>query len=183
MRQGKSFIEILADELRKEIRNELAAELANEIANERVQNSRVVGEHSETWLAAHVEKSVFVSGEFGVRAYQKNKLSKKQPSSTPPAQNQRSSDRPIPDARSVSTPEQLLAAALLERHSGCLLHTSFTIYELKSVWKKAALKTHPDRFNHLDHQSQARMGQLFSELAIAYRCLSGLFDQKLAHAA
>ncbi|RYZ66999.1 MAG: hypothetical protein EOP05_18340, partial [Proteobacteria bacterium] len=68
--------------------------------------------------------------------------------------------------------EQLCAIAILSRESGFTLESSFTEDQLKSAWRKAAMKTHPDRFAAEDQFKQIRMAAIFRELCEAYDLLS-----------
>lgn len=74
--------------------------------------------------------------------------------------------------------ENLIAAELIRRHSGCQFGETLSRSELKSAWRKAALKTHPDRFCQADPTTQARMNLVFSELTKAYDQLLALFKKE-----
>ncbi len=154
--QAKSFIEILEDEIRAEIRADLRRELEQELrARNAPKNTQAIhaAGRLETWLASHVGPVVFKTA--------------RQPYGAPPKRTP-----PPPVTFSAETTEETIAAELLSRHAGHALPSQYTTDDLKTVWRKAALKSHPDRFAGADSVTVMRATALFRELAAAYELLS-----------
>jgi hypothetical protein len=153
--QSKSFIEILEDEIRHDLKREMREELERAQAPRNPQAIHAAG-RLETWLASHVGPITFKTN--------------RQPYGAPP--KRAASLPPPPAVHAAETTEEMLALALLSRHSGRALNAQYTHDELKTVWRKAALKTHPDRFVGSDQVTIMRATCLFRELAAAYELLS-----------
>ncbi len=150
----RSFIEILEDEIREDLKREMREEL--EFARRPVNPQAIhAAGRLETWLASHVGPVTFKAA--------------RKPYGEPP---KRQSPPPPPPTRAPETTEEMVAVALLSRHAGHALSERFTEAELKTVWRKAALKTHPDRFTGADSVTLMRATALFRELASAYELLS-----------
>jgi hypothetical protein len=167
--KAKSFIEILEDEIRADLKRELRSEIQAELQAEldgHTTRPRARGPQNphaihaagrlETWLASHVGPITFKTNRkpYGASA------------------GATARTRSAPVIHTAETTEETLAIELLSRHAGRRLDTRYTADELKSVWRKAALKTHPDRFAGADHATVLRATALFRELAAAYELLS-----------
>lgn len=187
----KSFIEILEreirDRLRAELRSELRAELAAELggglraeqqAAEGFLHNAVFPAPSEildAWLTGRVDKTTFANRKAysayrpRVAAHAGDGASQKPP---PPPSSRSSADA---IAVSPTTPQHIDARDLISRHSGSALGARFTRSQLKKAWRKAALRSHPDRYAQADSKTQARMRALFVSLSAAYETLDNLF--------
>ena len=153
----RSFIEVLEAEIREDLKREIAAEIASGLERERQpKNTQAIhaAGRLETWLASHVGPVTFKTNR---------KPYGEPPKRTPP---------PPPVTHAVETTEEMIAVELLSRHSGSALAFRYTQDELKAVWRKAAMKTHPDRFAGADEITILRATALFRELAAAYELLS-----------
>jgi hypothetical protein len=172
---AKSFIEILEQEIRKDLREEIENQVRKEMQAGKRQTPHV-SESWETWLVSNVEKAFFSRSQEARRVYS---------GATPPP---RSAKKPKPkvddlnlrpdEHRTAVRFEEACAVELLCRHSGITIPEAFTRAELKSAWRKAALKSHPDRFSQADQAAQAHAAALFRELAHAYELLENLFSQE-----
>jgi hypothetical protein len=172
----KSFIEVLEDEIRTDLRKEIEAEMTGR-NGERAPSAAVhAAGRLETWLASHVGPVTFKTAK--KNAYGAPKARAKAPVAAIHAISASS-----PRVFTATTPAELFALELLNRQSPIALNISFTEDELKSVWRKAALKTHPDRFAAADQITQTRMTVLFRELATAYEILLALTESPATKAA
>jgi hypothetical protein len=196
---AKSFIEILEQEIRKDLREEIETQVRKEMQAEKRQAPHAysyaseqdsghtpeskVAEGLETWLAANVEKIFFPRAQAARHSYKSSapKSSASKSSAAKPSQPT-SSTSMTPDLgtssvqrRSAKTFEAACAFELLKRHSGVGMPEAFSMMELKGAWRKAALKSHPDRFAQSDQVTQARAAALFRELASAFEILENLF--------
>lgn len=199
---AKSFIEMLEDEIRQDLRSEIEAEVLarfgrldqDSTAKAPSAASSAAG-RLETWLASNMGRTTFARPQAAARSYNV-KPGASASTTAPGAAPSQSAARPQLESTQAAsqttksaakfqatTAEQLIAVELLARHSGKALDATFTEDELKSVWRKAALKTHPDRFAGEDQIKQLRMATLFRELSSAYEVLSDLVEADLAKAA
>lgn len=185
--KAKSFIEILEDQIRSDLRKEIEAEVRAELAKEKDKDpiNETAPDPTEN-LAARLSTQMkrFTFKVRNAGAYPRSRQ-KQAARTTPPAQKI-SLNQPRPEKRvRAQTLEALCAFELLRRHSGGSLPENFTEAELKSAWRHAALKTHPDRHLGADASAQAETAALFRELQSAYSILSALFqtDQGLSNAA
>lgn len=183
---GKLFYEILEEQLRAEIRKELEAEIRAGLESgsqagptvdptEALKREGAAG-RIETWLATHVKQSTFAASRPGFRSY-RIKTARPQPKAEPavePRAALQAASRA--EARFQATSVEDLCRLELLRRNGARIEDAFTVQDLKTAWRKAALKTHPDRFAQADHGTQLRMSALFRELAEAYDQLSARFD-------
>lgn len=180
---GKSFYEILERQiradLREDIRKEVEAELRSELTKGQAATtgspSDGLHERVECWLASHVNKMFFHQGAAAQRVYKSQNPSrperKVEPEKKPAHQE--------PALRLEFTRiEDLCALELIRRHSGVALGSCLSASELKAAWRKAALRTHPDRFTQEDALTQAQMGAVFNELVEAYDQLSCQFNKQ-----
>jgi hypothetical protein len=179
MRQAKSFIEILEGQIREDLREEIRAELEAEMrigkpsgTPERAKAS-TPGEISETWLAANVSKSFFQRTKTATNFYRQ--AAEPTPRIEKPAAAAPEPKRQGPTQRAVTT-EEIVAVELIERASNAKLGHVFSEVMLKSAWRKAALRTHPDRHTTSDRETQKRMSDTFAQLAVAYDTLTRLFN-------
>ncbi|MES2964019.1 MAG: J domain-containing protein [Bdellovibrionota bacterium] len=177
MGQTKSFIEVLEEQIRTDLRREIEAEVRAEMkkSTNTAQDSSpridAMAGSLETWLATHVGRTSFARKA----TYAKSAARPVAREETPP---------PVAPAASLrvraKTVEEICALELLLRHSGSRLGTEFTETELRSVWRRAALKSHPDRFVGQEALVQLQKAALFRELASAYETLGSLFDHDAA---
>ncbi len=185
---SKSFIEVLEAEIRADLRKEIEAEVQSRYGvapGSRTSPYEVAPSAAvhaagrlETWLASHVGPITFARSSrtaYGSSAKR----------STPAPESVLSKPAAQPNASTVvrfsaSTAAELFAIEILNRQSPTPLASAFTEDELKAVWRKAALKTHPDRFAGADQITQTRMTVLFRELAEAYETLLALSESKAA---
>lgn len=149
--QAKSFIDILANELRKEIRAEFEAELASS-APRASREARVAGsakaEQVELWLNLKIGGALSGSQSLGqsVNPYAKSGNRHRQ---QPRVVRQLSATSVSQEAvaervGSAVTIEQTFALEFFKRE-GSSLASKFTETELKSEFRKIALRIHPDR--------------------------------------
>ena len=172
----KSFFEVLEEQMRNEIRAELEREFtAKQKASKPVDLAEAKAGQFQTWIASHVEKTYFTPS--AKKAY--GSTARKGQEAPRASAAPRSQTRPSREL----TLEQILSLELVRRHSGVFLEENFNESELKSAWRRAALKSHPDRFEGADQITQARATALFRELSKAYECLQQVVapaDQKTA---
>ena len=171
----KSFIEVLEAEIRADLRKEMQSEVQFRTQASAPSQGLHAAGRLESWLASHVGPITFAKPLAARKMYGSVNV-KAAPKATAAATKTRS-EKPVFTA---STVEEMIAVEMLTRYSSITLATSFTEDELKSVWRKAALKTHPDRFAGEDQITQMRMTVLFRELAEAYACLTSLTEQAAA---
>ena len=164
----KSFIEVLEDQVRKQLRDQIRREIelefaqANRTASEIDLQAARAGRF-ETWLASNVETTVFANKFSAKRAY----------GSAPKKTAQQT--RPTAYARTL-TLEQSVSLELLRRHAGVEIGDNFSELELKGAWRKAALKSHPDRVATSDIITQTKAAALFTELTTAYEMLQAALE-------
>ena len=183
MRQAKSFIEVLEEQIREDLRDELRAELREELRAElldhrspgpKTKDHPAPGELSETWLAANVSKSFFRRAKIATSSYRKAATAA--PKAEPHAKQESPERRPTEPVRMRAiTSEELFALELLERTCGGKLPSCFSEAQLKTAWRRAALNTHPDRHTAADRETQKQMGETFAQIALAYDTLARLF--------
>ncbi len=182
----KSFIEVLENEIRADLRKEIEAAVAARYGStplatqgstiERAPSAAIhAAGRLETWLASHVGPITFKSN----KTYAKNAArpatdtaAKTDAASAPASVSvlTKLADRTF----TATTAKELVAIEALNRQSPSPLSPTFTEDELKAVWRKAALKTHPDRFASADQITQIRMTVHFRELVAAYEVLLSL---------
>jgi hypothetical protein len=185
---AKSFIEILEQEIRKDLREEIENQVRKEMQAGKRQTPHV-SESWETWLVSNVEKAFFSRSQEARRVYSGATKTPRSPkeskSKVDPidAQSDIQSDEHLEVRRSASHFEEACALEILRRNSGVVIPDAFTRAELKGAWRKAALKSHPDRFSQADQGAQAHAAALFRELAHAYELLENLFSQEIQEAA
>lgn len=177
----KSFIEVLEEQIRLDLRKEIEAEVRAELSRNTeaapLKAKPISGaERIETWLSARLQQFSFHPRATG---YPKKPSPAKEPHvrQAPPSKMDRVIEKEVIRKRAESF-ETICAMELLKRHSGGKLPESFSESELKSAWRHAALKTHPDRHIGEDHVIQARASALFRELQLAYTILSELFHDE-----
>lgn len=171
MPQTKSFIEVLEDEIRADLRRELESELAQRKTAEHFKASHAAGQF-ELWMASHVGPVTFKTK----KTYPAG-ASKKQPKAASLDDETKAFQKPLSSSEprfQAQTTAEHIAVELLSRSAGQTLGALFTEAELKSVWRKAAMKTHPDRFSQADLLEQTRATAHFRELASAYEILLDL---------
>lgn len=186
----KTFYNVLEEQIRRDLRQEIRAEVEAQLRAERGPKQETSSfnpnashmERVETWLATHVRKTFF-----------KRSPSQKAYGSTNahPNNARSTSTRPLngtttpPDATSsahssfvyTATDIEELCALELFRRQGVKIGDSFTENEIKMAWRKAALKTHPDRFAQEDAIVQAQMNAIFRSLCEAYKLLEKKVSQ------
>jgi hypothetical protein len=180
---GKTFIDVLEAQIRADLRAEIEAEVRAKLGYEphETQFARPsghvnsAGDRLATWLATHIEKTTFVPGPRARREYGAQQEPKKgtstgafKPSYSAPKA------APAEPRITVALVEDICRLELLRRH-GAHIGDSFTRAELKSAWRKAALKTHPDRFAQADQKTQIRMAATFREIKAVFTELERLF--------
>jgi hypothetical protein len=161
--RAKQFIEILEEQIRKQLREEVYDELCSKFAQKPVSTQ---GEIATTWLTLNAQKTVFSRRQAAHQAYQGPRHQHQS------ALNDRLSRRQnrLDEWLNITTPEGFVALELLHRHSGspyCEMERVRTS-ELKSLWRRAALRVHPDRHMNSDQEQQRRMATLFQQLTDAY---------------
>lgn len=192
-RSSKSFIEVLEDEIRADIRREVESELATRFATAAPAGAAApsaalhAAGRLETWLASHIGPITFKSprSAYGATASRSSAArAPHAPAPHAPAPRGPGAARAVPAAEAprftALTSADAIAYELLNRAAA--LPTSFTADELKSAWRKAALKTHPDRFVGQDLITITRMTAAFRELAQAYEQLHALTEAPLSAA-
>jgi hypothetical protein len=198
---GKSFYEVLESQIRAELRAEFEAqyqEQRHSNVRETASTSALEGAQGrlETWLVSHVEKTHFSRGEFGRRAYGNNanrrdarnarSVPRPMPALTKPSDSKKKTEaapRPPSSADHIvryeaRTLEELCLVELLRRH-GAEIGDSFTTQELKTAWRKVALKTHPDRFTQADPVTQKLMAEQFRAITEAYGDLAARIELQI----
>ena len=178
--RAKEFIEVLEAQIRAELRDELEKELANELRQDRHIHAHreafnAQGEITDTWLAVNTQKTIFIRKNAARQAYyHEPKSQRPQRRAAPESQNMNTSQKTNPKTNDewvkVTTTEGLMALELLIRHgSGVGMETNrVRLSDLKAMWRRAALKVHPDRHAHADSEHQAQMSALFRQLTDAY---------------
>lgn len=176
MGQAMSFVEILREEIEKELRSEIRKELEAELKSSTnpthspSQTAPHPHAYFETWLAANATQATFNSAPKAKAAYGSSKR-REQPTQETAKQTAQDFPREQKETAevvfSLSQPEDICAAELLARHSGVDL-SKLTEGKLKTAWRKAALKTHPDRYTDADQLTQSRMSAQFRSLSEAY---------------
>ncbi len=174
-----SFIEILEEQIRKDLRKEIEAEVRAELAKEKGQefaeNTADPTENLAARLATGLKRFTFRTQTHV--GYPRSK--RPETVSTRPEPREPNAKPVPPEIRKrAETFQTLCAFELLRRHSGNRLPEEFTESELKSAWRQAALKSHPDRHLDADATTQAQMAALFRELQTAYALLAELFQIK-----
>lgn len=191
-RDSKSFIEVLEAEIRADLRKEIEAEVLARLGGAahastgrpstlESRETQAAGRF-ETWLAANVGPITFNRKQTAQARYTgqpRAKTAEPRTTATPAPTAQPAA----PTRFHATTAADLFAIEILNRQSPTALGASFTEDELKAVWRKAALKTHPDRFVGSDAITQTRMTVLFRELAEAYETLLALVETSSATAA
>jgi hypothetical protein len=172
---GKSFVEVLEEQIRHDLRSEIEAEVRAEFArnNETTGPVRATGPADlagrfESLLASRVGRTVFSKVSTARRAYGSPKKARPTPAAAPETPRQTAFTEPMFTATTV---EQLCAIEMIKRHGGTRLGSTFTMKELKTSWRKAALATHPDRFIGADEITRMRAAAMFRELAESYELL------------
>lgn len=176
--KARPFYEVLEEQIRADLRKEIEAEVRarlNEELPKDPQSSAKTSafERLETWLASHLTRPTFSHQTTrAYRTYASRSHQQTPPKSEPSSQQHET----VYEARSV---EEICAIELLRRH-GARLENRFTATELKTAWRRAALKTHPDRFTTSDAVTQTRMAAIFRELCAAYELLQETQETRLA---
>jgi hypothetical protein len=175
MGQTKSFIEVLEEQIRTDLRREIEAEVRAEMKSsasaptESSPAAEAMAGRFEVWLATHVGRTSFARKATYAKSGTRPMAREAAPAPAAPV-------APLEPARvRATTVEEICALELLLRHSGSRLETEFTEAQLKSVWRRAALKSHPDRFVAQEALVQLQKAALFRELASAYETLERLF--------
>ena len=180
-RDSKSFIEVLEAEIRADLRKEIEAEVQARYGRtpgvicEQAPSAAVhAAGRLETWLASHVGPITFARTAGARKVYGA-------PAKCAAAILPMSPKIEVDSCFfTVTTATEFFAVEILNRQSPLKLTPTFTEENLKSVWRKAALKTHPDRFTGADEITQTRMTVLFRELVEAYETLINLVESKKA---
>ena len=180
---SKSFIEVLEAEIRNDLRQEIEAEVLSRygikaegsaqgpVADQVGSAAVHAAGRLETWLASNMGRTTFNRNQAAARSYNVKPAAAAKASSTKESAPKTAAPKASPTF-TAETAEQLCAIAILSRESGFTLESSFTEDQLKSAWRKAAMKTHPDRFANEDQFKQMRMAAIFRELCEAYDLLS-----------
>lgn len=188
---SKSFIEVLENEIRADLRKEIEAELmlryagvAGPTTNGSTERAPSAAVHAagrlETWLASHVGPITFKTGRgYGPSPKPRSTTASVTAAHTSPSAIKATSSPTF----TAKTAAELFALEILNAQSPTALAVTFTETELRAVWRKAALKTHPDRFASADEITQLRMTVLFRELADAYEALLSLTESSSSKAA
>lgn len=164
----RSFIEVLEDKIRADLREEIEAEFQarreeKPSVNQTAAHPANTKAWTETWLAANSKRFSFARN--GYRAGRKPQG----PGNTAPK-------KPEAPRRRAETSEAVGAVAILERQTRQQLPELFSMDDVKSIWRKAALNSHPDRFMQAGPDAEARAAALFRDSQSAYEILVGLFD-------
>ena len=188
---SKSFFEVLEDQIRTDLRREIEAEVRAEQERHANLQQRVRAEAEAgrlaTWLATHTGAFSFARRS----PYAANTVKRGATQETASLADSPAGSLAIPPVAPptmapkeptvvLTTVEDLCALELIARNGGKKLATTLTESELKAAWRRAALKTHPDRFTGSDTLVQMRQAALFREIASAYETLSRHF---ICHAA
>jgi hypothetical protein len=163
---GKSFYEILREEVRKEVLTELSAEFqvagAAPISEPTAQQqacdkNQVASENLELWLASHVSTK-------GFRPKAKNAYQSPKPF------NQASAEKQTPLLKSAPrrelNAEEVIALEFFKRQ-GSILQNDFSEADLKTAFRKIALRTHPDRNMDKPSVERIRLQETFTH---AHEC-------------
>ncbi|RYZ72472.1 MAG: hypothetical protein EOP05_10965, partial [Proteobacteria bacterium] len=184
---SKSFIEVLEAEIRNDLRQEIEAEVLSRygikaegsalgpVADQVGSAAIHAAGRLETWLASNMGRTTFNRNQAAARSYNVKPAAASKATTTATSTKESAPKTAAPKASplfNAETAEQLCAIAILSRESGFTLESSFTEDQLKSAWRKAAMKTHPDRFAAEDQFKQMRMAAIFRELCEAYDLLS-----------
>lgn len=183
--KGKSFFEILEDQLRKDLRAEIEAEVRAEMGKNKKTSqhpyqdaafqTQMASGTAESWLVSHLGKTLFSRRKEARRAYQVRPTAR--PQTTVVNQSvDRTIAREVEPSIHLSAAEDLIAIEFLRRHSGVRIGATLTRSELKQAWRKAALKTHPDRYTEADTITQTRMKAIFQEICTAYERIENHFN-------
>lgn len=181
---SKSFLEILADELRQEVRQELRDEVRQQLEeearaksqrdsqagarrNDSAKVERGLSDQMDIWLRTHFDSVNVSKAGLGRKAYARPQTAR------PREESSRNAEARV----RIDSADALFALELLRRHGGVDLGHELTLTELKAAWRRAALKTHPDRFAQDDVIAQARAAARFAELSEAYEMLQALFEK------
>lgn len=169
--QAKSFIDILAHELRKEIRAEVEAELA---ATRVAPAARIEASHKaesvELWLNLKMGGAIAQPNRRS--AYQSSRQSSnssRSSSSTKILQLPAQGTTPTPTQEAVErigravTIEETIALEFFVRE-GSSLASRFTETELKSEFRKIALRIHPDRHSGASVEQLRSLSSRFQTL-------------------
>jgi hypothetical protein len=185
---AKTFIDILEDQIRQDLRAEIRKEIEQELKEAGMlredfeagsaastTSASSMSARVETWLTANIGKTVFGRSQQARQAYRSAHPHRgAQPQPPPP---------PKPSQEPAFTPqgvEDLMAAEIIRRQSGVKLAATFTENELKSAWRRAALKTHPDLYSQADAVTQAKAHAHFQELVAAYERLQAALLKQAA---
>jgi hypothetical protein len=170
---AKSFIQVLEEHIRRDLMKELCEEYRSESSTAAATVRKPIDPQGrlETWLATNIGKAEFSRARQGQRQYAS--LTKKPSTHTPvPEAHTTEPRRELPLSF-----EELCALELLNRASDRILSASFSRAELKASWRRAALRTHPDRFVTTDPATQKKRGEEFASLVEAFELLDSSFDQ------
>lgn len=146
--QAKSFIDILAHELRKEIRAEVEAELSvARVANVFDPAQKIESAHKaesvELWL--NLKMGGAFAGSVGSRASAYGKAARK-PSALRQLPSPRVAEQaPKTERKGTATTIEQTIALEFFRREGSPLASTFSESDLKTEFRKIALRIHPDR--------------------------------------
>jgi hypothetical protein len=187
----KSFIEILEEQIRTDLRREIEAEVRSEF-EAKTQGSSANSKKGQAgpatenmipteWLLHRLGKTFFNASTTAQKTYQRAYQAKGVTQAAQPApQAKEAAQTPArstePTRYTPTTLQEICALELIRRTSGVSIGDSYTEMELKTAWRKAARKTHPDLFAQADQITQMRMSVLFRELAEAFEHLLAAFE-------
>jgi hypothetical protein len=184
-RHPLSFMEALEAELRKEIREEVAKEFAIGRRPPQGPNPRTLHAHEalELWLSARVETKVAnitrtaaFSGYAHQAAVKSEHIGHVVGSVTNAVAEAVSAAREFmsetvsPRAHELDAMD--IAALEFFRRNGVGLNSGFAAEELKSAYRKLALKFHPDRHVDGDELTRTRFAEMFHQVTEQTKRLS-----------
>lgn len=180
--KDKSFFEILEARIRAEIETDLREEILREIGPDFEPGSRPAPPRQKpvaadptgffmTELLSRAGRHSFQNPHRARQAYPHRA------SASPKAEQGPAPQESNEPRRSAASAEESLALSVLSRFSGCSIPEEFTLKDVRTTFRKAALKTHPDRFHRATEVEQKLAHQRFQDLTSAFRLLEGLFDK------
>lgn len=165
----------LRDDLRKELRAELEAEIRTEVElkNGHRPPQPLPTIDIESWLLTRASKSHFPRTGSARTAYDLHPGCPTRPTFARPTAAEETRQVRV----AARTPADTVALEILARSAqdDDIDPNAFSEAELKSLWRKAALNTHPDRHTYAGARTQAQMSETFAQITEAYNSLRLLF--------
>lgn len=177
--RGKTFFEILTDQLRRELKEEIRADLKAELRREIAQAIQThtapianPPSNTEAWLQTHLQPHLFRNlGRTNYNDYSSNTVSsKKQSAKHKQIESTSTNANSIEKRASTLNIEQLFAREFFVRE-GADLREDFSSSELKTCFRTLALKLHPDRNLQAAAVEQQELAARFQQLAESFELL------------